>query len=705
MKSSVSIFAAALAFLALAAPEGLRAAEAGADAFDFFLQEAQVVSASRHAQKKSDSPVAIDIITKDDIAASGAQSIVDVLRFRVGVDVAAATSIEGNSAMVSVRGLPSEFQQNMQVLVDGRSVVSAVNSGVFWNSLPVSLDDIERIEIVRGPNAALYGANAGQGVINIITKKPVAGSSGAELKTVWGDKGAQSEYGSLSYGEGGYRGRVSYDRDVKLSDPSPSGATNNDLNSQPVNARVFGRLDLDLGRDLEAELYGGHTVQSYNIPPVLGVSHGGVEETWGMAQAHQKLGDDSVDVTVSGRKTARVYGQALTDELVWDADALGRFSLLDGKSLSTVGASMRYAGVASDFLFNANVDSGGSEAQAVHSSRAYAQEAYDPAAWVSFALAASFEDSDLGGQWPAYQGAVILKPAENHSLRLSASKSPTMPSLMNQRGNIFIPVSQVHLTDFGSLVGPDGGTSYPAGSYVQATQVEPTQVGSYEATWTSSLLDRHLTAEITAYQMEVQGQIMLNDSTPPDYQTANTGGMFSFAPLPGGGYAIVGAPDAHTGQYTNYYFTYLNHATVIMRGLETVLTFKPRAGTTLQLNHTYEEVTYSVPGGYKSPFLETTTPWNKVNLLAQSELPWGFNAGAQVGWVGGHDNYQASRGTNIWIEDQATLDLRLGYRPLPALELFAVAENLDHALRTEGGDGTAVPQQYYAGLNLAFGGK
>ena len=76
------------------------------DTFEFFAKEAEVTTASRRAQKKSDSPVAIDVITREDIDASGAINIWDLLRFRVGVDVSEETSIEGNAVQLNVRGLP-----------------------------------------------------------------------------------------------------------------------------------------------------------------------------------------------------------------------------------------------------------------------------------------------------------------------------------------------------------------------------------------------------------------------------------------------------------------------------------------------------------------------------------------------------------------------------------------------------------------------
>jgi len=681
--------AALLAGLALLGPDLLRAADAATDSsFDFFAQEAQVVSASRREQKKSDSPVAIDVITQDDIVASGAQNIWDVLRFRVGMDVEQGTSIEGNPAQVNVRGLPSEFAQNMQVLVDGRSLVSAMNSGVFWNSIPVALADVERIEIVRGPNAALFGANAGQGVINIITKKPVNGSSAVELGARMGQNGYQAEHLAMTLGEGPVRGRVSIDSDKLGSFPTASGDTGANLNAVDNNELLNARIDADVWADGELELFFGHGEQAYAIPPSpLNINSGVSNDTNFMAQLHQKLGADSVDVTVSGRQDTRVFGPANEAEQDYDADALYRLSLWDGKSTSTFGVSLGQELAQSDFVFNYNNPSAGASDKTDRLRRAYAQENLVLSAWATLALAGSWEDSDIGGQWPAYQGALILKPFEDHSLRLSASHSPTTPSLQNVYAQLFLQAGSAF------LVGPNGLGIYPYGVVVNQTEpVASTQVSDYEATWSSAFFDRHVTAEITGYQMEVNGLIEFSLATPPVFGV--------FAPIGNGQYALAG------GQPGLSYPYYANQSSVVARGTETVLTFKPRVGTTLQVNHTYEDVQYQNPTyNNQDPFLSYTTPWNKVNLLAQSDLIWGFNAAANVGWVGGHNSYMASRGSLIWIPDQATVDLRLGYKPTKDLEVYAVAQSIGQELQTQTADGTAVPQSYFGGVSYNFGGK
>src|SRR5690349_7392698 len=96
---------------------------ADADAtFGFFAEESKVLTASRREQRSVESPVTVDVITKEEIASSKALNLTDLLRFRAGVDVYDGINVTHNRAIVSVRGYPEEFVRGLQVLVDGRSV-------------------------------------------------------------------------------------------------------------------------------------------------------------------------------------------------------------------------------------------------------------------------------------------------------------------------------------------------------------------------------------------------------------------------------------------------------------------------------------------------------------------------------------------------------------------------------------------------------
>jgi iron complex outermembrane receptor protein len=132
------------------------------------LKNVEIISASKKPVKLSETPAAVYVITQDDIRRSGATSIPEALRLAPGVHVARITATDW---AVNIRGLNNKFAQNLLVLIDGRSVYTHVFSGVFWDIQDTVMEDIERIEVIRGPGAALWGANAVNGVINIITKR------------------------------------------------------------------------------------------------------------------------------------------------------------------------------------------------------------------------------------------------------------------------------------------------------------------------------------------------------------------------------------------------------------------------------------------------------------------------------------------------------------------------------------------------------
>ncbi|MDP2312281.1 MAG: TonB-dependent receptor [Pseudomonadota bacterium] len=142
-----------------------------------FLSEAYervVVTASRYGQSPLDSPSTVTILTEQDIRLSGASTVPDVLRRVAGLDVMFLSAGQGD---LSIRGFNREFSNKVLVLVDGRSVYLDFLGIVSWAVLGIGLEEIERIEVIRGPGSAIYGANAMTGVVNIITKVPGEGES------------------------------------------------------------------------------------------------------------------------------------------------------------------------------------------------------------------------------------------------------------------------------------------------------------------------------------------------------------------------------------------------------------------------------------------------------------------------------------------------------------------------------------------------
>src|SRR6266700_788626 len=166
------------------------------------LMNLQVTSVSKHTQKVADAAAAIFVITQEDIRRSGATSIPEALRLVPGLEVA---RIDQNKWAIGSRGFNGRFDNKLLVLIDGRSVYTPLFSGVYWNVEDVMLEDIDRIEVIRGPGATLWGANAVNGVINIISRKAKDTQSGV----VTAGAGTE-ERGSGSVRYGSKIGNTSY---------------------------------------------------------------------------------------------------------------------------------------------------------------------------------------------------------------------------------------------------------------------------------------------------------------------------------------------------------------------------------------------------------------------------------------------------------------------------------------------------------------
>jgi iron complex outermembrane recepter protein len=131
------------------------------------LGNVEVTTVSKDPQQIMKTPAAVFVITQEDIRRSGATNIPEALRMAPGVEVA---QIDGNHWSVAIRGFAGQFSKSLLVLVDGRSIYTPLFEGVYWDLPYVMLEDVERIEVIRGPGGTIWGSNAVNGVINIITK-------------------------------------------------------------------------------------------------------------------------------------------------------------------------------------------------------------------------------------------------------------------------------------------------------------------------------------------------------------------------------------------------------------------------------------------------------------------------------------------------------------------------------------------------------
>lgn len=189
------------------------------------LLSMEVSSVSRKLQKVRESAAAVYVVTGEDIHRMGARTIPEALRMVPGVQVA---KISSGQEVVSVRGFNGRWSNKLLVLIDGRSVYMPSFSGVYWDEQDILLENVERIEVIRGPGATLWGANAVNGIINIITRH------------------AADVRGGMVYAGGG-----SYDRSAVAA---RYGASLNDATAGYAHAGFVSRDDLVLlGSGADAE--------------------------------------------------------------------------------------------------------------------------------------------------------------------------------------------------------------------------------------------------------------------------------------------------------------------------------------------------------------------------------------------------------------------------------------------------------------------
>jgi len=259
--------------------------------------EVHVTSVSRKEESRERTAAAIHVLTREDIRRSGATSLPEALRHVPGLHVARLSS--GGYA-ISARGFASEFANKMLVLIDGRSVYFPLFAGVYWQNQQVLLEDVERIEVILGPGGAMWGANAVNGVINVITKSAadtqgtyastllgVHERAGAELRSgvalgrdahlrVWG-RHAQREglepapgYGDEEFRQlqGGFRA----DWGAPGADAwTLSGDAFDNVDQRDIQTAVFGPPYVEL-RPLDGRHQGGNLLARWTRPRADGTS-------------------------------------------------------------------------------------------------------------------------------------------------------------------------------------------------------------------------------------------------------------------------------------------------------------------------------------------------------------------------------------------------------------------------------------------------
>jgi len=247
------------------------------------LSNVEVTSVSKKAEKANEAAAAIFVITQEDIKRSGATSIPDALRLAPGIEVAQAGA---HDWAVTSRGFNGQFADKLLVLIDGRTVYNPFFGGTIWQNQDTLLEDIDRIEVIRGPGATQWGANAVNGVINIITKSAkdtqgglITASAGNMVKS---DDGTR--YG-VKIGDDSYA-RVY----AKYTDDAPefnvgTGRSDDGWQKRQAGFRSDSKLSDQDSLTVQGDSYNSHESENYALPsltaPYLFATPGDIETSGG----------------------------------------------------------------------------------------------------------------------------------------------------------------------------------------------------------------------------------------------------------------------------------------------------------------------------------------------------------------------------------------------------------------------------------------
>jgi len=618
-------------------------ARAQNDAFDFFREESKIYIASRRPESAWRAPVAVDVVTAEEIRAYGYRNLADILRYRAGMDVVAGRAADGNRAIVSARGFTRDFVSEMQVLVDGRSVFSPLLGGVYWDSLPVQIQDIERIEIVRGPNAALYGSNAALGVVSIITRKPESKASG-RLSASGGNRGHSN---SESAEAGGRLGavRVSHAFEQTQGNPVPNGAgdANDFLHSNRLNLRAL----LKPEPKTEIEFMGGGAWQTLGVPGFAVDSRVRHEKNYQHLRAARETESAGVfEAGVSRSELSldrdRFFTRPVNVRIYqYEAELLHRLSWAEDAVESVAGGSWRLSGAYSDQIFS------GRPAQQNRIVRGFTHQSVRLTERLTAAAGVSLEDSRLAGLQPAWQAAAIFSLRGDQTLRLSYAHAPTMPALVNKSVDFTLGTTR--------FVGHD--------------EISPQHLSSWEAGWNCRSAGGALKSMVTLYYMQIQDRI------------------FQFVANPG--------PPRDIG-YDNR-----NRATA--RGVELSEEYGFAPGRAVFANYTFEKIQDDKGIDAVGTEARRGTPEHKVNLGGRALLGKGFGAAVLLGYKDAYIANSSTRGTRREIPRSFRLDGRVSWAPRPDWELFFAGTDLLQPYRVETADGTASPRRFEGGVTKRFG--
>ena len=412
------------------------------------LMKLDVSSVSRKDQQLSKVPSSVYVITSSDIRHSGATNIPDLLRMVPGVDVA---RINANAWAISIRGFNSRYSGKVLVLIDGRTIYSPAYSGVYWDQLGVPLENIDRIEVIRGPGGTVWGANAMNGVINIITKtaRETQGGQAAAVTGSYDRAQGLVEYGGPAGSDGAYRAYARYT--MNTSSPPVSGSSAVDAgHSSQMGFRADWSLSKQDNVTLQGDALGNSEAQPIttllpnNLPNIYALNEDvqvGAEDIVG--RWSHSFSDGSEAILQLYYNRYRRFDQGLNVENTGDADFHYHFHAGPRNDIVT-GIDFR---VSDQVFTNGSEIALGSGHRLDYLSSAFLQDEVRISGSLAFTIGSKIEHNSYTGFEFEPSLQLAWSPSDRQTLWFSVSKAIEQPSWIYTAAQV----------DFGSIPLNGGG--------------------------------------------------------------------------------------------------------------------------------------------------------------------------------------------------------------------------------------------------------
>ncbi len=589
------------------------------------LLEIEVTSVSKHPQKVSEAPAAITVLTGEDIRRSGVTSVPEALRMVPGMHVA---QIDGNKWAITSRGFNDQFANKLLVLIDGRSVYTPLFSGVFWDIQDVMLEDVDRIEVVRGPGGTLWGANAVNGVINIITKS-AAETQGSLVSVGSGSIEryfTQARIGGTLGENTHYRVYAKYFTREDLAD-EPGGAANDDWSMTRGGFRMDWDAQTGDSLTFQGDYYGGeeNEVLLGGFSGGEKVSGGNLLTRWDHefedgSAAHLQVYYDNVQ-----RKVENIIR---ADRDTVDIELQHRFSPRADHTV-VVGAGYR---VTIDDLSSGGV-SFSPESRTDHLVSGFIQDEVAVIEdWLTLTVGSKFEHNDYSGWEFQPSGRALLTPHDRHSLWAAISRAVRTPSRADNDVAFITP----------STVSPGTFDVFSGNRSLRSDDLL-----AYELGYRGQLLDS-FSLDLAAYYNDYD-DLRSTDVTSP---------VPVVCPPP-----LPAVPICNT-------LLFGNNLDAAAWGFEADGTWTATSFWQISGGYTYRriQVDRSSSTDVTAAGLEGDTPRHQFHLLSRLNLPHDLEFDTSLYFVDALNSQP--------VRDYTRVDLRLGWQPTQNLELSLVGQNL-----------------------------